>query len=494
MHYSDLPHEILEQIFLIPSIEKRDLLQLQLTCKQWSPVAQKYLYQEIKIAEDRGPLYGRRSLAFLIRSLRANRQLGKCIKSFDFGSLFPDGMYGIPIRDLSFSITTLAYLCPNLVILKNKSSDSTKYLETLANLHRQGFLQRLEFISIPNMTSNSNVATYNATILEFKDTIRSVTFVDGGYDIRPTYLQLFTSAEHLCLLYFSRVHLYQIKDCVSNCGPRVKSVSVTTHKLYMISLQDEYNDPFAVQPHRTVEELTICQHGITTNELAFIMRMFPLLKRVSLDSLILDKISFNQSDMQVITQFFGYLSQMTKVRCGFRWHDISNGLELLPHLAKSLGIKELSITGLNKRGTHSKISILLRNPPNVLRCTLNESTARSKTKGLSATIEICSTEAQAFFGEALESLKSDSIESITITHLGYTLEVEQHLVDYIVNHYKGLQDLTFDHVKFRWNARLSAVRATVATSQKMTLQGFLGNSSKSTISNFPLINGAAFPM
>ncbi|KAL9552810.1 hypothetical protein MBANPS3_003583 [Mucor bainieri] len=460
MYYADLPNEILELIFSSPATTKRDLLQLQLTCKQWSPAAQKYLYQEIKIS-GRYHEYGTRLFGSLVRSsLRANTQLGKYIKSFDFGCLFPDRAYNGSEEDLSSGIAALAQLCPNLTILEKEWDNSVKFLETLTRLHRQGYLQRLEFITPPaGMKTRNNAPTYDATILEFKDTIKSITIIDDSHRTQPTFLQLFTSAEHVCLLHFSRVHIYRIKDYISNCGPHIKSVYVKMYRQpVIVSLQDEYNDPSDVHPQRNVQDLTLdIRQRITTNELAFVMRLFPSLKKISFGSQsILDDFRFDRADMQVIVQFFGYLSQMTEFSCGFKWYDISIGLDLLPHLAISLGIKKISIaSSMNSR---AEICIHLMLPMHVYKHSIDEFSARSKTKGAGATIEIPLSEAQeAFFPRAVEGLKSKSIESVAIGRSKHTLKVEQHLIDYMVDHYKGLQELTFNTVEFLWNAPLSAV-------------------------------------
>ncbi|KAL9540464.1 hypothetical protein MBANPS3_009666 [Mucor bainieri] len=354
----------------------------------------------------------------------------------------------------------LAHLCPNLINLKG-SFDSMEYLKAIEQQHREGHLQRLHFIRVPYLENATDIAIYHTTILEFRNTIKQITIVDGISNtistqclIPPTSLQLFTSTEHVHLREFSRVHLYRIKDYVSNCGPHVKSLWVKMPETTTVPLQDEFNGQSDVQPQENVSELKLFLQGITINELAFIMRMFPSLKRINFGVDVLNQIAFDRRDVQAIVQFFDYLSLITKVDCRFESHDISTGLGLLPHLAKLFELKELWLVSSNVID-HTKISIALLDLP-YLFFEADGFTARSETKGLGVAIEICSTEPQASFVRALEGLQRESIESITIGNHrmrpAMLQQVKQQSLDYIVDLYKGMQDLTFRGVEFLLHA------------------------------------------
>ncbi|KAL9541551.1 hypothetical protein MBANPS3_009055 [Mucor bainieri] len=458
--YSGIPNEILKQIFSDPVIRKKDLLQLQLTCKQWSPVAQKYLYENIQLSEindcdDHSAI--KRRFASLIQSLLfANSQLGKCIKSFNFGSLFYNTTCDSPFEGFSFSIAMLAHLCPNLTSISG-SFDLMEYLKTVSHLHRKGYFQRLEFVKAPIDINRTVIATYHATILEFKETIKDITITDGISNtllsaeclIPPTSLQLFTSVERVELREFARVHLYRIKNYVSNCGPQVRSLDVQMLETTTASLQDEYNEQSGVQPRESIQELSIYPE-ITTNEMAFIMRMFPSLKKIYLAGLnVLDKINFNQADMQVVTQVLNYLSLITDVHCQFMLEESSTGLDLLPHVAKAIDIKELSIESFPLDAPIMTV-IELQRPAQAFKATPN---------GFSVYIRICFTQAPALFARALGNLKGSSIESIDIGCSDDNMlpqKIEQRSIDYIVDNYKALQDLTFTCVEFPPHAFQSA--------------------------------------
>ncbi|KAL9560029.1 hypothetical protein MBANPS3_000144 [Mucor bainieri] len=468
--WSKLPQEVLELVLTDPAIKKKDLLQLQITCKQWSFISQRCLYEEIRLCD-----YGaykvndlpaiKARFTSLIQSLLANSQLGECIKSFDIGSLFGGLICGdSDEEDLSCDIAMLARLCPNLTTMNEHSS--MEYLKTMSQLHCEGYLQRLEFITVPLYIYDATaIATYHATILEFKETIKDITIVDGVSKtvsteclIPPTSLHLFTNAKHVELQEFARVHLYRVKDYVSNCGPHIRSLSVTMLGANPTPLQGEYNTQSDVQPQENVQELSIYLNGITTDELAFILRMFPSLKKIELNS---RETSFDQADMQVVARLLDELSLIPKVDCKFGWQDVATGLGLLPWLAKSLDIKALWVASLDPLGYPTEISIKLQHLKQEWSTTPDGFTARSKTKGLSATVEIFSTEAQTFFARALENLKDEYIESITIgpQEIAYGepfQTVEQQSIDYIVDHYKGMQDLIFRGVEFPSHAHQSA--------------------------------------
>ncbi|KAL9553251.1 hypothetical protein MBANPS3_003387 [Mucor bainieri] len=456
--WSEIPREVLELIFTSPAIRKKDLLQLQLTCKQWGHVAQEYFYQSVSIADCN--LYGdifhdysamQTRFRTLMRCLRVNKQLGKYIKTVDISILFNNTTRNNTTESLSSSIITFAFLCPNLTILDGHF-DSITYLETILHLHREGYFQRLEIVRIPDLTDATAIAKYHTTILEFKDTLKSITITDCISNktsneclIPPTSLQLFTSITHVELREFTRAHLYRIKDYVSNCGPHVRSLSIKMRfEMTTKSLQDEYKAQSAVQPRENVRDLSISLPYIIPNELAFIMRMFPSLKRMSLVlNRTLDETGFDQTNIQTLTHFFDYLSLITEVNFQFKWNDTSTGLDLFAHLAKSVGIKELTIISSNALDD-TGISIDLKRPPQALKATTpDKSTERNKNEGFEVFVDICSTEVQASFARALEGLQSNSIKTISMgPHIldpSLPLQLDQQSLDYIFDHYKGVE-------------------------------------------------------
>lgn len=116
--YPTLPLEILDQIFADRNIANKVLCQLQLTCKQWSSVAQKRLYKTISFHKRRK--YNDRSainerLALLSQTfLLLNNKSRNHIRELFFGSFFDKlDVGGIP-KELTLSIAIIAHFCPNI--------------------------------------------------------------------------------------------------------------------------------------------------------------------------------------------------------------------------------------------------------------------------------------------------------------------------------------------------------------------------------------------
>ncbi|KAL9552186.1 hypothetical protein MBANPS3_003903 [Mucor bainieri] len=485
--WSKLPREVLELIFTDPAIENKDLLELQLTCKPWGYVAQRYLYQQIQLQDPHNPSRDNDPSAALmkrynslIQSLLFNGQAGNYIKKLDTGALF----YGHTSYDsqqqvglLSSNMALLAQLCPNLTHLYGRFDDAKDYLKNLSLLHREGYFQRLEKVNIPVNLPGSGIATYHSTLLEFKDTLKQMVILAGASNeisieslIPPTSLQLFTSAERVSLLYPTRVHLCGIKDYASNCGPHVRSLHVymPAGTTTTAPPQDEYYHQLDVQPQEHIQELIVKRTRLTTSELAFIVCMFPSLKNIYIDAGVLDEINFNHADVRVMIRVFYYLSRIAQLHYQFQCRAISTGLDLLPHLARATDVKQLSISISNvvRNGSAEIYVKLTRAETMPAEGTPKRSTVRETNKGLNARIEIRSTELQASFARALEGLRGKSIESIMIESRGmesseqaFNQVVEQQSMDYILDHYKGMQKLTFKRIAFPSQAPTTAKQA-----------------------------------
>ncbi|KAL9554003.1 hypothetical protein MBANPS3_003015 [Mucor bainieri] len=423
--YSKLPREVLEQIFTHRDIAKKDLLQLQLTCKQWSPIAKRHLYRDIDLTDknlyqlENSSLAIEKRLALLTRTLLLlNRKNGEFIETVDFDSLLLD----TPSNDPLFNVAVLAQLCPHITNLTGKSL-SSEFFETLVGLHRQGNLQYLKAISDTDFSDegdkNNLFTKYHTATLEFKNTLTSITVVDGICKttsteclITPASLQLFSCAEHLHLKELSRAHLYQIRNYISACGPSLTALTITMPGA-TISTPPAMEDDLlvVVYPNWHLQDLALnLEVPLTSEEMILVMRWFPSLKSLTLClSLLSEDDLIYQYDMDVVVQFLEYLSLIPGVDYTM-CVNVNQGLAYLPHLVNSIEIKSLSLISSDVMYDSELDFDLVKKPTEALS---NDNTLVN-SKAFDFTTIIVSNQAQAVFVSVLEEFKGRVIENVTI--------------------------------------------------------------------------------
>ncbi|KAL9554758.1 hypothetical protein MBANPS3_002673 [Mucor bainieri] len=470
--YSRLPREILEQIFSSPCITKKDLHELQLTCKQWNPVAQRHFYTIVTM---------KKRLALLIRSLLVlNKRNGKWVKKIHLSSLFTGVNTDDSSEDLILNAAMLLHLCPNATLLIGANFPS-KFYQAMPDLHRNGNLRHLEHIKAPEVVDSDNrealISTYHKCILAFKNTIKNFTVFDGvgrvvvsEASIPPAALQHFPCVQNLQLVELSRFHLYRMRDYVSNSPPTVNFIDIAmisndterTLPPEPILLPDEYFDPHMVRPKTSVQKLSIrLQSSLTSNEMAFIMRMFPSLNTFTFEmDGDLEWGAPTPDNMELNVQFFDYLFLIPHVDLIQLWFGVSEGLALLPRIANSSDFRVLKLSN-SRTAVHAGASI-----------TLNRQTQLSEAVCISDTdiqaaysslnIDMISDDTPTFCSDALELFKDKSIE---ILCLGYGDDCASPVVtklspgsmDCIINKYTSLQELTLNHIDFVPGASYSGI-------------------------------------
>lgn len=372
--FPDLPLEVLEHIFTDKCISQKDLLQLQLTCKKWSPIARRNLYKRIQLLhsynlyEYKGKYHPRakKRLALLVQSLLLlNSQARRYVKHINFDDFFRNRLSQAPFydEDSLVNIAVLAHFCPNIIKLEGCNFPA-KFYEILLRSHRNGHLQHLEHFTSPKFNNSREFMAYHAALLEFKDTLKQITIKDAVSTtltteclISPISLQLFSCAERVSFEETTRVHLHRFKDYIANCNSNVKHIVFRLEGPSM-PLQAEYNVQSVVDPQENVQELYIfTETSFASDELAFIMHTFPSVKKLTLET---DTDVHRQHDIDAVIQFFDYASLIPDVSCNYLWFEVSQGLGLLPHLANSLEIKEVYIDCREAVGQETGLAIKLK--------------------------------------------------------------------------------------------------------------------------------------
>ncbi|KAL9559223.1 hypothetical protein MBANPS3_000540 [Mucor bainieri] len=479
--WSKLPSEVLEMIFadllqaliadLVGGIKdsayrnKRlvQLMQLQLTCKQWSPVAQRYLYHEIEISQSKH----KKRMKLLTQTLLLNTSVREWIRVIDFGYFFLRPiMEGDPTLQ---ELAALAHLCPNITTVTGHHLPPD-FFDVVSELRCRGDLQYLGYIDPPecnierkNDDEMASVLSYNKAIVAFKDTLKNISIIDGagGNDstIQPDLLQQFSLIQHLHLGDFSRFHLSRMGKYISNCCPMTTAITIALGNK-TVEMSTNNVQPI-VTPATQVQHLAIEVYDafLIPGEMAFIMRMLP-----SLQSFTFDMVEFQEPDtivpikynIEVVAQFLDYLSLMPKFKYDQMWLGVSQGLGLLPRLANAIDAQDLCIGGVDT--DTNALSIQMDRKVQSVKDISNAS-ATVNTKRTSITIQIWSNEAEPSCLKALDAFKNKSISTLSLgiddyNDLSAFPTITEEFMDYIMDEFPNLQELTFRDAKFPSEAPL----------------------------------------
>ncbi|KAL9546477.1 hypothetical protein MBANPS3_006650 [Mucor bainieri] len=432
--------------------------------REWSPVAQRRLYKDIQVQDHTlysgNALFDRNEIEKRTRQLvqgllLLDVQLRNQVKTIDAGAMMPyyGGMTGLT-DDQPLALVMLMQLCPNLTAFKGSYIPAVFY-DAIANLQHGGSLQKLQSIEAPVFGSQVDmkplISSYHNAVAAFKNTLKEITLLDSVGKtvtttndlIRPDDLQQFSRVEQLNLTEFRRVHLYRLKDYITNCSPNTtKSISID----FVDCLESDvivYNDFDIINPMIQIQQLSIqlTTQPITPNEMIFLMQMFPALKRLFLASGQNGSFTpiIRDVDLKVVARFFDYLFSIPQVECQDLWFGVSEGLGLLPQLANSIFIQHLSV------------AVMENNSPDGLSIKLNRETQQEAATS-SLTIEALPDDRQAFFCLALEAFKNKSITCLTIglddSHYNEVEKVNQELMDYIIDNFTSLQEVSYRYIAF----------------------------------------------
>ncbi|KAL9553244.1 hypothetical protein MBANPS3_003380 [Mucor bainieri] len=464
--WSRLPCELLELIFTDLMDGNRDvvqLIQLQLTCKQWSPVAQRYLYQEIKISHHEQ----KNRMSQLTETVLGNTSVREWIRIIDFGSYFQHTM--MEDDPTLQELAALAHLCPNITTVTGRHLPPD-FFDVVSELRFRGGLQYLQCIDPPehNLEKEddnemASVVSYNKAIIAFKDTLKNISVIDGvgGYrtTIKPNFLQKFSRVQHLHLDEFSRFHLSRMGTYISNCCPKTTTITISLGNL-SVKINEE-DAKSIVTPVTQVQRLVIEVSGVflVPSEMAFIMRMFPSLQSFSFDIKNLDEpnsvVLFRHS-MEVVAQFFDYLSLIPKVEYKQIWFDVSEGLDLVSHVANTIDVQDLYIIGVGIDELDA-VLIGLNREVQFAKDVSNASndSATDNTKRSTLIIQIWSTDwdTESHCHHALNTFKNKSIRTLALgsnrcMDLSMFPFFTEDFMDDIIDGFPSLQELTLNNAHF----------------------------------------------
>ncbi|KAI9359897.1 hypothetical protein BD770DRAFT_385735 [Pilaira anomala] len=326
--WNQLPTEILQVIFKhleekksIPSVPRRhlyiaskDLAQCQLTCKNWTRLAQSNLYTSLELAN----LLQLRS--FVDTLITQNQLLGLSIENISF--IFRrDESYDIDIFDL---ISKIVCFCPDLKGLYTNFATCIGLWNCIQTQKSKGFFPNLEFMTRPQHAYHQ-IPEYNIAAYSIKETLRELTIYCSQLElIEPgeKKLEHFINLNTLYFILHQTSNVYTIHQQIQRCSS-VKWVDIA-YKTFaqgenqIIPTLDESSHIHDICPNVR----KFCIRGIVFDKQLpeYMMKIFPNLDTVDLnfkllrnpDSPLLDKLSTNDA-----LRFLSFLLKMKSVNVSY---------------------------------------------------------------------------------------------------------------------------------------------------------------------------------
>lgn len=352
--WENSPKEILHQIFQYLSDHERMLHQLQLTCKNWSQVAQELLYQKICYFEDA------QKASLLLRTLASpNKSIAHVVKEI---IVEEDHL------QIHSNLFTFMRLCPNLKIVKQTINSSANYFPHMLKLHQEGYLQNLEEVDAPSrLNYYQEIRDYNKLMLA---SIKSITCLKCFEE--PSTRGIFPLAD--CLAEFTHLRKLEItvKDDVSlfeiskfiqgNHLSFLKSIYLSTEYYIVDRHLAASNFPSNnVHALPQVEKVSLELQIFLTEYIQLITLLFPNLKNLSLrienatdEVLNRTRAAEDKNSKIAFHDFFQYLSQTESFNLDRFAMSPQLTLDSFTSLTKFFHVRSISIeatyTGITEYG------------------------------------------------------------------------------------------------------------------------------------------------
>ncbi|CAO0803160.1 unnamed protein product [Mucor circinelloides] len=474
-----LPKELLEKVFISGAVTKKDLLQLLLTCKSWSAIAEKVLYKAIDLGDEElysvdpsVPLAAANRAKLLIRTLTLPNNYSRFwIQTINLGWMLSFYDFDYSSQDPHISIALLAHLCPNICNITTESMTPDFY-KFLTQSHRDGYLQHLQYICCPGydlLLYNKHLwDSYNAMLQEFKNCIRNVLVIDPSDNGFPTTishpmerlittpddLRMFPNIESLRVLEYSRMKLHQLDKYIQQSLSQLKLIEIQMNDKF--GIQDQGSVVISVvQPQHRINQLDIMfNEPISQDDIVCMMQNYSSLEDLcfAVNGPMYD--SPNLIDKTTIYQFLEYLFKIPVVDFGEIHLDIDGISELVQFIARSIQVKTVRLSALDPfNGDQALISLQHKL---MCRKAASDRNEQIKTTACKFEVVLILDETSMLFSRILSAFKSEGVEKLIlgpqyIQDNSLPLQITQDLIDIILDNYQLLNSLIFTLVEFPEN-------------------------------------------
>lgn len=298
-----LPFELLTLTF--SNLSERDILQCQLTCKNWHEASVNQLYSKIHVnTEDKSRL--------LVRTLSNTSRLGNCVQNIYTDMLFKTKT-DETFWDQPKLLNTLIKHCPNLLEIEASEPDLSFYTR-VSYAATQGQLSRLSDLPMPNSAS---LESFIYTALLFKSSLTTMTLQDSDSYFGPdldeseayqTLKDQISEFENLQALEFfsykSNKRLSDYDAMIEDC-PHLKSIAID---LYPVNEQEEIKKfEGVINPRPYVHKLE-CNWSLIDDgsQLSYMIQKFPNLKTLLVTNESIPGLPTNRLICDDLIKFFYY--------------------------------------------------------------------------------------------------------------------------------------------------------------------------------------------
>ncbi|KAF1807795.1 hypothetical protein FB192DRAFT_1466065 [Mucor lusitanicus] len=334
--WANAPGEILYKVLRDFDGDSKTLIQLQLTCKDWYPVAQSIMYETIRLY--RNASYNNKNPLLLKTLQLPGRDYASKVKKILFYS------YSLSDRDILIKVIRM---CPNVRGVENSIRRETEgYFLLLLELHGQGYLRDLERVGSPISPkypyNDGTIKSYICLMLGLKESIKRLYVpTDRSLALIPA-LKEFRRLEEINLIESNGVSFAQLDEILRGDHPFLRKVTVKAANL-IASEKD------MLTPSPNIEAVDLDLKTFSTKELRPILTMFPEVQEINIDasrcSVSFSNVVGDQNYMtrECVKEFFGYLS-LRKAFCIYMNSIETGSLISMVHIAaKQLPISSVAI-------------------------------------------------------------------------------------------------------------------------------------------------------
>ncbi|KAG1152776.1 hypothetical protein G6F37_000765 [Rhizopus arrhizus] len=272
--WSNLPAEIQHKVFLELK-DLKDISNCQLTCRNWSIIAQHRLYKRVSFCER-----DRDAVTRFMNCLRNtnNSEPGKLVKSLHLGELFDEMNY----RRYDDYLSHLAEICPNVEELDAESPVSS-FWEDLAYVTIRHW-PNIRVIPVPSYSTN--VVEYALSLLQIRHSLSQMLILPSFYETLEglkfiTNLKHYTNLTYLCML--DPTTPANIDDLIQDCSKLEKlEVNIVGADDDSYDLDINYSGT-SKNPRPCIKELVI-ETSLCDDSLNYIMDKFGCLESLVLMS------------------------------------------------------------------------------------------------------------------------------------------------------------------------------------------------------------------
>ncbi|KAI9363736.1 hypothetical protein BD770DRAFT_198149 [Pilaira anomala] len=312
-----LPFEILELIF--NHLRTKDLLQCQLTNKQWYKASVEHLYSNLDIeTSEKSREY--------TRTISTSLRLGSYLKTINTHFLFETKM-DENRWDEHGLLSVLIRQCPNLLVIECYEPDPLFWC-SLSSIGSQGqHLSRLQCLPDPH---SNNLELYIHTALIFKATLTKLSIIDNierfglnlerldAYHLLLTQISEFKHLQFLKLSYPSDKQLGCFDLLIEAC-PHLQRLFITS-----LSPAESQQRWITKEPRKSIHprpdiRTLICNWEIMNNEsqLRYIIQKFPRLQCLTVNYYSTYRHTGAYCSSDTILEFLRYVMSIPKFNVEF---------------------------------------------------------------------------------------------------------------------------------------------------------------------------------